>query len=223
MQGKFKRSDERSLGKPALLCIDLQFLGAIEGYGIFEKQRQSGISKGAIEYYLDRVWSTVIPNVVTLQRTFREMGQEIIHSRIQSLTQDGRDRSWEHKRLGLHAAPGSKLAEFLPDVAPQGDELIINKTASGLFNSTNIHYVMRNLDITDLLVAGVYTNECVSSAVRSAADLGYNVTLLSDATAAITPELHRAAILTVKERYARVSTTKEAIEKYKGALATGRD
>jgi nicotinamidase-related amidase len=48
--------------------------------------------------------------------------------------------------------------------------------------------------------------------VRSAADLGFDVRLISDATAAITEDLHEATLLTTKDRYARVLTTDEAIE-----------
>ncbi|WP_144394531.1 cysteine hydrolase family protein [Pleionea sediminis] len=79
------------------------------------------------------------------------------------------------------------------------DEIIINKTASGLFSCTNIHCLLNNLAITELYIVGVYTNECVSSAVRAASDLGYEVHLISDATAAITPELHRATRLTTND------------------------
>lgn len=197
--------------RAALLCIDLQYLGASEGHGLFENHRKSGVSEEAIQYYLNRVENTVVPNTSRLQDKSRQLGLEVIHARIQSLTRDGRDRSSEHKRLGIHAAPGSELAEFLPDVSPKGDEIVLNKTASGLWTSTNIHYVLHNLTITDLYIAGVYTNECVSSAVRGAADLGYKVTLISDATAAITPELHRATILTTKGRYANVRTTRDVL------------
>ncbi|GAB3019044.1 cysteine hydrolase family protein [Bowmanella dokdonensis] len=211
--------------RAALVCIDLQYLGASEGHGLFENHKESGVSEQAIQYYLDRVENTVVPNTARLQKKSRQLSLEVIHSRIQSLTRDGRDRSPEHKRLGVHAPPGSELAEFLPGVAPEGDEIIINKTASGLFTSTNLHYVLHNLAITDLYITGVYTNECVSSAVRGAADLGYEVTLVSDATAAITPELHRATILTTKGRYANVKTTTEVLKELEtfgeSAEATG--
>lgn len=196
----------------ALLCIDIQYLGAKDGYGTFEDHSSTGVSEQAIDYYLDRVENVVVPNVTRLQKAFRKNNLEVIHARIQSMTPDGRDRSPEHVRLGLHAAPGSKLAEFLPEVAPLPNEVVFNKTASGLFISTNIHYVLGNLGVKDLYIVGVYTNECVSSAVRSAADLGYRVTLVSDATAAITPSLLKSSILTVKERYAQVKDTSEVLD-----------
>jgi len=146
-----------------------------------------------------------------LQDGFRANNLEVVHTRIQSLTRDGRDRGPGHKRLDLHAAPGSKEAEFLEQVAPQGDEIIINKTASGVFNATNIEYVLRNLGVTGLFIVGVYSNECVSTAIRDACDLGFYVTLISDATATVTPELQQATLTTMKDRYARVLSTKEAL------------
>lgn len=194
-----------------LLCIDLQHLGCSEGFGVFENHRQSGVSEAAIQYYLKTVRETVVPNVQKLQRYFRQREFEIVHTRIQSLTEDGRDRSLEHKRLGLHAPPSSQLAEFLDQVKPEKNEVVLNKTASGAFVSTNIEYVLRNMQVAELFVVGVYTNECVSSSVRSAADLGFDVRLVSDATAAITRDLHEATLLTSKDRYARVLTTEEVI------------
>ena len=197
--------------RTALLCIDLQYLDAAPGHGVFADVTASGIPIEAQEYYFDRLQTTVLPNVRKLQDAFRANHLEVIHTRIQSLTQDGRDRSVGHKRLRLHAAPGSKDAEFLEQVAPVGDEIVINKTASGVFNATNIEYILRNMSINGLFVVGVYSNECVSTAIRDACDLGFHVTLIADGCATVTPELQKATITTMKDRYARVMDTDEAI------------
>lgn len=196
----------------AMLCIDMQYLDAAPGYGVFADATSSGLPPESQAYYFDRLDKVVLPNVSRLQDAFRGNRLEVIHTRIQSLTADGRDRGPGHKRLGLHAAPGSKEAEFLEMVAPVGDEIVVNKTASGVFASTNIEYLLRNLGITGLYVVGVYSNECVSTAVRDACDLGFYVTLISDGIATVTPELQNATITTMKDRYARVMTTDEAIE-----------
>lgn len=197
--------------RTALLCIDLQYLDAAPGYGVFADVTASGVPPEAQEYYFDRLHNTVLPNVRKLQDAFRARRMEVIHTRIQSLTRDGRDRSVGHKRLGLHAPPGSKEAQFLEIVAPIDNEIVIDKTASGVFNATNIEYILRNLGINGLFVTGVYSNECVSTAIRDACDRGFFVTLIADGCATVTPELQKATITTMKDRYARVMNADEAI------------
>ena len=135
----------------------------------------------------------------------------MIHTRIQSLTPDGRDRSPGHRRLGLHAPPGSREAEFLDELAPVEGEIVINKTASGVFAATNLEYVLRNLGIRALVVAGVYTNECVSTAIRDGSDLGFHITMVQDACTTVTPELHASAVRTLTDRYCRVVDTATAV------------
>lgn len=204
----------RSLARhdTALLCIDMQYLDAARGYGVFADTQASGLPIESQDYYFDRLENIVFPNVRRIQDAFRTHNLEVIHTRIQSLTKDGRDRSSGHKRLKLHAAPGSKEAEFIEIVGPMENEIVINKTASGVFNSTNIAYVLRNMNITGLYVVGVYSNECVSTAIRDACDLGFFVTLISDGCATVTDELQNATITTMKDRYARVLTTEEALK-----------
>lgn len=200
------------LHQVALLVIDLQYLDAAQGYGVFADAVESGVPLQAQEYYFKRLDHVVLANVRRMQDAFRDLKLEVIHTRIQSLTQDGRDRSVGHQRLGLHAPPGSKEAEFLPEVAPKGDEIVINKTASGVFNASNLEYILRNMQIDSLYVCGVYTNECVSTTVRDACDRGFHTTLVNDACATVTPELHNATISTLRDRYARVCSADEVIK-----------
>jgi nicotinamidase-related amidase len=204
--------------KTALLVIDLQYLDAAPGHGVFADAENSGVPKEAQEYYFKRLDHVVLPNVRRLQDRFRDAVLEVIHTRIMSLTKDGRERSAGHKRLNLHAPPGSKEAEFLKEIAPKGDEIIINKTASGVFNATNIEYLLRNMGITGLFICGVYTNECVSTTVRDACDRGFYTTLINDACATVTPQLHNATIETIRDRYARVMTTEDAIKEIKRVI-----
>lgn len=197
----------------ALLCIDLQYLDAAPNCGVFADAEASGVSPEAQAYYFDRLETLVLPGVRKLQDAFRSHSLEVIHTRIQSLTRNGRDRSKGHKRLHLLAMPGSREADFLDEVAPspEHDEIVINKTASGVFSSTNIHYVLKNLGIESLFVVGVYTNECVETTIRDACDLGYLVTVVDDCCATVTPELHEASLATLRDRYARVLTLAETL------------
>lgn len=204
--------DALKIGKMALLVIDVQYLDAAEGYGVFKNAESSGVPIEAQEYYFRTLKEIVLPNIQLLQKTFRNFGLEVIHTRIQSMTMDGRDRSAGHKRLGLHAPPGSKEAQILDEVAPVGDEMVISKTASGVFPSTNLHYILTNLDIEALIITGVYTNECVSSTVREACDLGFSVTLVEDGCTTVTADLQNYSLAVLRDRYARVRSTLEVVD-----------
>ncbi|NIR59778.1 MAG: cysteine hydrolase [Gammaproteobacteria bacterium] len=203
----------------ALLVIDMQYLDAARGHGVFADVERSGVAVEAQDYYFDRLERIVLPNIRRLQDVFRANRLEVIHTRIQSLTRDGRDRSPGHKRLGLHAPEGTKEAQFVEQVAPKGDEIIINKTASGVFTSTNLAYVLRNLGINGLFVTGVYTNECVDTTIRDASDLGFFTTLIEDGCATVTPELHDGTVRTLRDRYSRILTTDEAIQETNRVVA----
>ena len=194
----------------ALLAIDLQYGDAHRDHGLLRRMRDRGDGP-AIEYYVERLESLVVPNVRRLMDACRQVGVEVIHTKIESLTRDGRDRSLEHRSLGIHHPPGSKDAQILDEVAPQGDEIVITKTCGGAFNGTNIEYVLRNLGIQNLIVVGVVTSGCVEVAVRDASDRSFQVLLVEDATATWSEEMQQAAMRAMDEIYAKVVTTSEML------------
>lgn len=98
--------------------------------------------------------------------------------------------SLDYKISNLFVPRGSWDAQVLPAIAPTGDEIVIPKTSSSVFMSTNVDYVLRNLGVRSLILAGVLTDQCVDSAVRDACDLGYLVTVPTDACATHSQERH---------------------------------
>ncbi len=207
-------------GDTALLVIDIQYGDAHADYGMLRRMRESGNGE-VVAYYLDRLENLVIPNSRRLQDACRAAGIEVIHTKIESLTQDGRDRSLEHKRLGILHPPGSIEAQFREEVAPVGDEIVLTKTCGGVFNGTNIEYVLRNLGIRELIVAGVVTSGCVEVAVRDAADRGFSVTLAEDACSSWSVDMEAAAIRAMSEIYAKVLSTEEIIARIDVPVAVG--
>ena len=69
-------------------------------------------------------------------------------------------------------------------------EILIRKTASGVFNATSIDSVLRNLGVRYPILAGVVTDPCVESAARDACDLGHLVNLVPNACATHSRERH---------------------------------
>ncbi len=183
-----RRDQPFAKGATALLLVDMQRIWLEPGLD------PGHADWGPDHYFYRQTREVTIPNQIALLKAARANGVEVLHTIIQSLTEDGRDRSLDHKMTPIHIPPS--LKEGLPpkELAPVGDEIMLPKTSSGVFNSTNIDYVLKNLGIRNLVVCGVLTDQCVDMTVRDGADRGYLVTCVADACAAPTPERHNGAL-----------------------------
>ena len=141
----------------------------------------------------------------------RSAGIEVVYTVVECLTKDGRDRGLDYKISGIFAAKGSWEAEVIDELGPGDDDIIIPKTSSSLFNSTNCEYVLRNLGIEYVMVMGMLTDQCVETAVRDGCDRGFLMTLVDDACATHSDERHREALQGFKG-YCRIRTTAELLE-----------
>jgi nicotinamidase-related amidase len=196
----------------ALLFIDVQqYCAARNGNEFREFKDLSDAEFDArFGYYFDQLESVALPNMQRLQAGCRGAEIEVMYTLIESLTADGRDRSLDYKITGFNVPKGSAEAKVLDAIRPGDDEIIIPKTASSVFNSTNIDYVLRNLGVRYLILAGVLTDQCVESAVRDACDLGYLVTLVPDACATYSRERHDNTLRAIKG-YCRQRTTEDLL------------
>jgi nicotinamidase-related amidase len=82
----------------------------------------------------------------------------------------------------------------IDELAPAADELVLPKSSSSPFSSTTLDYLLRNMGIRVLVVAGLLTDQCIDHTVKDAADRGYAVICAHDACQAETPERHQAAL-----------------------------
>lgn len=204
--------------RTALLSVDMQYLELSPER--IACSRQAGTPEAAKRAYFERIESIVIPAQQRLQAAARAASIEVIYTVIESLTRDGRDRSLDHRISGLHASKGSYEAQVIDPVAPEGDEIIIPKTSSGVFNSTNIDYVLRNLGIEFLVIYGVVTDQCVESAVRDAADRGFLVTQVEDCCATYSQQRHDQSIRAMAGHYARGRTADQVIAEIEAQAAS---
>jgi ureidoacrylate peracid hydrolase len=185
----------------ALLLIDLQ------NYCVSGKSAET-------DYFRQSLRDNVLPNIQRLQLACRQAGIEIVYSVIENMTRDGRDRSLDYKISGIDVPRGSWEAQVLAEIAPGEDEMVFRKTSSSVFISTNIDYVLRNLGMRLLIVTGLMTDQCVESAVRDACDLGYLVTLVSDACTTSSAERHNQSLIGIRG-YCRQRTTDELVTEIK--------
>jgi ureidoacrylate peracid hydrolase len=152
-----------------------------------------------------------LPNMVLLQQACRRAGIEVTYTVIESMTADGRDRSLDYKITGFSVPKGSPDAKMVDELTPTEDEMVFPKTSSSVFISTNIDYVLRNLGTQYLIIAGCLTDQCVDSAVRDACDLGYLVTVPTDACVTLSTERHEWSLRN-NRGYCRQRTTRELLD-----------
>ena len=159
----------------ALLFVDVQNYNCTWDGGEYaqlsaqQKQQRYG-------YFFRQFNDSALPNMVRLQQACRRARIEVTYTVIESMTADGRDRSLDYKITGFNVPKGSPDARVVEALTPGDDEIVFPKTSSSVFISTNIDYVLRNLGVRYLIIAGCLTDQCVDSAVRDACDLGYLVT-----------------------------------------------
>ena len=99
-------------------------------------------------------------------------------------------------------AEGKFGGEFLVELAPvEGDIISSEHSCSSGFAGTDLHIQLQGRGITHLIIIGLITNSCIEATARSAVDLGYHITLVTDAVAAFSPVEHTLAI---RETYPRI-------------------
>lgn len=160
--------------------------------------------------FAETVERDVLPNLQRLVSTFRGAGAELMYTVMENMTRDGRDRSLDYKLSNFFIAKGSWEATVLEALLPQDDEIVLPKTSSGVFNSTNIEYLLRNIGIDTLVITGFLTDQCVDHTVRDAADRGFYPICISDACATHTNQRHANA-LGAFAGYCRTLTTDEML------------
>ena len=194
----------------ALLFIDVQNYNAAPDGGEYAAMAPAE-RDARYGWFFRSMRDAAVPNMQRLQAACRRGGIEVLYTVIESLTRDGRDRSLDYKISGLDVPKGSWDAKVIEAIAPDADEIVLPKTSSSVFISTNIDYVLRNLGVRSLIVAGCLTDQCVDSAVRDACDLGYLVTTVTDACATLTQERHDWSLRN-NRGYCRQITTAEMVE-----------
>ena len=181
-------------GRTALVVIDMQ-RDFIEpgGFG------------GALGNDVARL-AAIVPTVARLLSLFRARGWPVIHTReghrpdLSDCPPSKIARGGGPLRIGDAGAMGRLLVwgepghAILPELAPDPNEIVIDKPGKGMFWATGLHERLGGLGITHLVFAGVTTEVCVQTSMREANDRGYECLLVSDATESYFPDFKDATL-----------------------------
>ena len=162
--------------------------------------------------FVERLTGQVIPRTAALLETCRERGIECLFARIACQTLDGRDRSLSQRLPGwnnLLLPKDQHAAQIVPELAPRRDEIVVTKTTDSALTGTSLRLMLANIGIETVVCAGIFTDQCVSSTVRSLADESFRVIVLEDCCAAGTDALHERELEILNMIYCHVMSADE--------------
>jgi nicotinamidase-related amidase len=149
--------------------------------------------------------------------------------RIAELLAHWRERDWPVAHV-WHAStekqsplrPDQPGYAVKPEAAPLAGEVVFTKTVNSAFIGTELEAHLRQRGIQRLVVTGLTTDHCVSTSVRMAGNLGFDVFLVAEATAThgkTAPDgeflsadyLHRAQLASLHQEFCQVVSVQEAL------------
>uniref|UniRef100_A0A915NNX2 Isochorismatase-like domain-containing protein n=3 Tax=Meloidogyne TaxID=189290 RepID=A0A915NNX2_9BILA len=162
------------------------------------------------DYFYEEANKRVVPNIKSILNCARECEIEVVFTVIENFTKDGRDRSLDYKISNFFVPKGSHDAKVIDELERREDEMVIPKTSSSLFNSTNFEYLMRNIGIDTIIVTGFLTDQCIAATICDGADRGFWMICVNDACGTSTRERHVNALNAFKG-YCRMESTESII------------
>ena len=98
-------------------------------------------------------------------------------------------------RILVRGEPGQ---DIIPELYPLPNEPVIDKPGKGAFFATDLHALLQNLGITQLVVTGVTTEVCVNTTVREANDRGFECLVPEDCVGSYFPEFQDMGLKMIK-------------------------
>lgn len=150
-------------------------------------------------------------NMARLLSTWRERQWPVVHIRHCSVEPDSALR------------PELAGNAYKDEVLPLAGEKEFTKTVNSAFIGTGLEQYLRDAGISKLVIIGLTTDHCVSASTRMASDLGFDVTLVIDATAAFEREgydgvyysadqIHQVNLVSLDGEFCSLRSTAELLD-----------
>ncbi len=201
--------------RTALVVVDMQYHDASVDQGF--NLALDRIEPGSMDYFNKRNEGQVLPAIARLLEFWRSRAMPVVYLTLGSEYRDYRDmpprfRDWVRAVERESGVPDIFWASnpafaIRREIAPLPEETVIRKTTFGAFNSTAIEQTLQHMGIDDLVVTGISTNCCVETTARDAADRGFGVAIVDEATADYDEPAHEAALRAFHFNFGPIFTT----------------
>lgn len=151
----------------------------------------------------------IVPTVTGLLAAFRNQNLPVIHTvechrpdlsdcPPAKLRRGGALKIGDRGPMGRILVAGEPGNAIIPELTPLTGEIVLEKPGKGAFCRTNLETILREKEITHLMITGVTTEVCVQTTMREANDRGYECLLVEDATESYFPEFKEATLNMVR-------------------------
>ncbi|OOG51550.1 isochorismatase family protein [Rhodanobacter sp. C01] len=164
------------------------------------------LQNGIVAYPTAHPTREVVAHARALIDAFRQRGLPVV---LVNVTGGAPGRAEQSRSMGELPAG---WADFVPELDRQPQDHIVTKRTWGAFTSTDLDAHLKELGVTQVVLAGVATSIGVESTARFAHELGFNVTLAVDAMTDMNAEAHDNSVMRIFPRLGETGTTREIID-----------
>jgi nicotinamidase-related amidase len=148
----------------------------------------------------------VVQNSVALAEAFRGSGLPVVLVNVSGAP------SGRTERRGMGGVRPEGWDTLIPELNQQPSDHTVTKFTRGAFTKTDLDEYLKREGVTQVVITGVATGSGVESTARQAHELGYNVTLATDAMTDMNAEVHENSVTRIFPGMAETGTTKEILD-----------
>jgi nicotinamidase-related amidase len=154
--------------------------------------------------------AVVVERAAELAAAFRAAGRPVVLVNVAGGA-PGRNELPKSSRT-----PAPNWTDLVPQLGAVDSDHRVTKKTWGSFTGTDLHDYLQKAGITQVVLAGIATSIGVESTARSAYELGYNVTLVTDAMTDLDPEAHRNSVERVFPKLGETGSSSDVLDRLKG-------
>lgn len=196
---------------PALLVIDMQNGFAAKGGSYDDLGIEISIYRQVIDkvrYLVDTCRRLKIPIFYT--QAVREPSGIDLLTKTHKILPKSREERIKKKPICIR---GTWDANIIDEIKPTNMDLIVIKRRDSAFQDTEIEVWLKSIKVDTLIFCGIDTAVSVESSLRDGFNRGYDVILISDATASISEKKYESTLDNVKGYYGLVMDSKDFIRR----------
>ncbi|MDI5964593.1 isochorismatase family protein [Streptantibioticus silvisoli] len=157
----------------------------------------------------DPATATVVKHASQLAAEFRRHGLPVVLVNVNGRAPGRTEVGWS----GSGAALPADWTDLIDELDVRPTDHLITKRRRSAFHDTGLDTLLRDLGVTQIVLAGISTSAGVESTARSASDHGYHVVLATDAMTDPDAEAHRHSVERVFPKLGETATSAEVAEK----------